>query len=46
MKKNISLPNFVQYKKNHINLFSLYSMKKNERKEKKLKREKIKLKIS
>jgi hypothetical protein len=42
MKKNYHHPIFVQYKTNHINLFSLYSMKKkfNKKKETKLKRKK------
>jgi hypothetical protein len=48
MTKNYHYPPFVQHKKSHINLFPLYSMKKNSIREKKknLKRKKIKLKIS
>ena len=38
---------FVQHKKNHINLFALYNMKKSIREnKKKLREKKIKLKIS
>jgi hypothetical protein len=39
-KKNYHHPTFIQYKKSVINVFHLYRMKKN------LKRQKIKLKIS
>jgi hypothetical protein len=35
MKNNYHQSTFVQYKKNHINLFSLYSMKKKSIREKK-----------
>jgi hypothetical protein len=40
MTKNYHHPTFVQYKKSHINLFLLYSLKNkfNKRKEKNLKR--------
>jgi lipid II:glycine glycyltransferase (peptidoglycan interpeptide bridge formation enzyme) len=42
MKNNYYHPTFVQYKKSHINLFHLYSMKKTSTREKKknLKRKK------
>jgi hypothetical protein len=44
MTKNYYYPTFVQYKKHHINLFSLYSTKKNQlEKIKKLKRKKNKI---
>jgi hypothetical protein len=47
MKKNYYHPTFLQYKKkNHINLFSLYSMKKKFIREKKLRGKKLKLEIS
>jgi hypothetical protein len=44
MKKILSSPNFVQYKKGHINLFSLYNIKKSIREKKRnLKRKKNKI---
>jgi hypothetical protein len=45
MTKYYHHPTFVQYKKNHINLFPLYNMKKKSirEKKKKLKREKNKI---
>jgi hypothetical protein len=48
MTKIIITQLLYDIKKNHINLFSLYGMKKifNKRKEKKIKEKKIKLKIS
>jgi hypothetical protein len=48
IENNYHHPTFIQYKKIHINLFSLYSKKKNLIKEKKtkLKRKKIQLEIS
>jgi hypothetical protein len=45
MKKNYHHPTFVQYKKNPINLFPLYRMKKNYLREKKKSKEKKKLNI-
>jgi hypothetical protein len=45
MKKILSSPNFVQYKKDHINLFPLYNIKKSIREKKRnLKRKKNKIK--
>jgi hypothetical protein len=45
MKKKFHHPTFVKYKKSHINLFSLYNMKKKSIREKKKIKEEKKLKI-